>query len=518
MKSLKVVLCVLMIFACFLPAFSQNGSYELQQAKKYMNQGSYQQALQFFNRVAQDSYNDEMVRREAKYYVGFCFVKIGDLWRAIDAYKSFLERYDNGNSMLVPDALYVLGRTYENVGEISSARRVYRRCVDQFPGNKFANNSRNRLNIIGGGNTGHSGNYNNSNTVSYEIRDLIEWAKDAEYYSEADKILRRGLNKARNGADLAALSKAFYDESRQKSFLQEAVTTSIFRRINVRDVVRLAETAQYYSARDLVLAAGIRNVIDGREFVLLSQPFDDATKQKSFLKDVVAKDIFRRMNAQDMVTLADSAQYDSACDWVLAAGMRSIRDGRDFIYLARAFKDESRQKEAFLDLKSGSVFRVMRINEVIDLAHTAYYNSARDALLIEAARRIARSARDFRALANATDDYQTEREINQIGMDKLDSYDNYLSARSDGEIKIEKKTAKEQNQKIENSANDPYQDLKIDRAKYNRIAKFIKAVNSKKGMNKALKTLKKSDLSIPTVKSYMKKYRSLQKFEKLHNK
>jgi len=128
------------------------GYQELDRAKNYMDRGDYRYAMSLFNDISRRSTYDRSIRKEAAYYIGFCLVKTNDPWGAIRAYESFLDRFDSSSdSFLIPDAHYVLGRTYEEIYNNDRARYYYRRCIDRFPYNEFAGKSRDRLRIIGHG-------------------------------------------------------------------------------------------------------------------------------------------------------------------------------------------------------------------------------------------------------------------------------------------------------------------------------------------------------------------------------
>jgi tetratricopeptide (TPR) repeat protein len=509
---LTLILCLL------LPALTAGTKNSLEQtmnrAKANMYEGKYNLAIRAFTKIYKKSSNNQQIRREAKYFIGFCFVKKGELWDAINAYTIFIELYKDSNSDLIPEALYALGRTYESVGKIAFAKKTYKKCVVRFPYSELADKSENRLDVIGGEN--HSG----ANKISCQIKKIIDSAKKAESDANHDKILMRSLKRTiPRGIDLIALSKAFYSESRQKKFLKKACKNNAFRKMHIREVIKLAKTAQSYSTRDKILVSRLENVVNGQEFILLSKSFGDESRQKKFLKEVVNTTAFRRMSTQDMVKLAKTGSYKTTRDLVLAAGMKSVRSGKSAICLIKAFShSDIRDKQVSKFMKS-SAFRTMTISETIKLSTMTGLIRVGEAVLIEAAQKIAKTPEDFHILAKAVmRSNDAFDKINKLAKRRFDDYAKpHLSASISSEIKIEKKTTEEQNKKIKNSANDPYQDLKIDRAKYDRIATFIKAVDSRKGIDTAFKGLKESDLTIPAVKTYVKKYRSLQKFQKLHN-
>lgn len=456
MKRLKLALCVLFVFACFIPAFSQSGAYELQRAKEYMNSGSYSTAIRSFVEVSRNIYNDRLIRREAKYFIGYCYVKMGDPWSAIDSYKSFLANYDNGNSRFIPDALHVLGRTYENVNDIYSARRYYNNCIDRFPSSQFARKSRDRLNLINGSIPDYGDDYANQNSVTYEIKDLIALARSASTYSDKDRILRSGARRARTAADLIALCKEFANSDRQKEFCDEIVNTSVFRSMRVSYIVKLSSATDYYSTSDMILAKGARNVTIGT----------------------------------------------------------------DYIVLTKKMSNSDRQAEVFKYIGTSRAFLSMRISDIVKLARSSSTYRAQDHLLIAAAREVARTSGDFKELSNAASNYDTENKIMDIYLGNSNYSDYYrFSVFVDDEITNEMKTEDDKETTAKSSetfASDPFENLSVNKDKVERISKFIKAVDEKKDMDKALKDLDKSDLSLPTVKTYMETYRSIQKFNELH--
>ncbi len=152
MKTKYFATIVLVLLAASSAFAYGYGHEDLYRAHRYKDDGRDYDARDLFKRVARDAYNSD-IRREACYYVGFCSVKMNDPWQAIRDYKWFLDEFDRGYSSysnkFVPDALYVLGRTYETVHENSDARYYYRRCIDRFPYNDFADKSRDRLRYLG---------------------------------------------------------------------------------------------------------------------------------------------------------------------------------------------------------------------------------------------------------------------------------------------------------------------------------------------------------------------------------
>lgn len=141
---MKINRWVLGIFFVLLVSGCAWAYHGLSYAHRLMDRGDYWGARNEFLSVARYGYNDSE-RREAGYFVGFCSVKSHDPWQAISDFRWFLDRFDCGYRKYVPDALYVLGRTYEEVGDRRAAFNYYRRCVDRFPYSEFASKSRDRM-------------------------------------------------------------------------------------------------------------------------------------------------------------------------------------------------------------------------------------------------------------------------------------------------------------------------------------------------------------------------------------
>ncbi|MBF0501530.1 MAG: tetratricopeptide repeat protein [Candidatus Riflebacteria bacterium] len=123
----------------------------LQNANAYKDRGDYYGARSLYSQIANGYGYDDYSRRQASYWIGFCDVRLNDSWQAINDFQSFLRNYDRPDYSLVPDALYVLGRTYEAVGNNSSALSYYQSCSQRFPSSQFAGQSYDRMRVLGGG-------------------------------------------------------------------------------------------------------------------------------------------------------------------------------------------------------------------------------------------------------------------------------------------------------------------------------------------------------------------------------
>ncbi len=245
MGSLFVLLLAGAVFA--------NGSYELGQAKAAMDRGDYRYAIDQFRWITGNTTFAPEVRREAMYFIGFTYVKMSDPWSAIDAFNRFLDKYSSSsNEYLIPDALYVLGRTYEEVGRSDDARRLYRRCRERFPYNEFARKSEDRLRILGDGyyppNPPPNPPYPPSYGITPEVLSMIELAKMAPDSYSADQMLLKACNRAQIGADFVAISKATRNQYTQFQVFDLCRKSRVYQMMTPYEVVDLAKTTtnSYY--------------------------------------------------------------------------------------------------------------------------------------------------------------------------------------------------------------------------------------------------------------------------------
>lgn len=276
--------------ACFFllvaMAVSAAGEYELQGAKAAMERGDFRYARDQFRNVAGNSYFSPRVQREAAYFVGFCCVKLSDPWGAVEAFERFLGRYQSSSSdWLIPDALYVLGRTYEEVNRIDDARRVYLRCRERYSGSEFASKSADRLRVIGGGynppppppGPGHYG-------VTPQIADMIRLAKmDPNSYS-ADQMLLKAATMARTGPDFVAISRATNNQYTQWQVFSTAMGSRVFQRMTPFDAADLAKTTSNSYYRNQVLLAYAKNVARSAEdFSIITEAATDSFTKSQIL-------------------------------------------------------------------------------------------------------------------------------------------------------------------------------------------------------------------------------------------
>lgn len=249
------------LFVLFLAgAVFANGSYELGQAKAAMDRGDFRYAIDQFRYMATNTTFAPEVRREAMYFIGFCYVKMSDPWSAIDGFTRFLDKYgSSSNEYLLPDAMYVLGRTYEEVGRTDDARRLYRRCRERFPYNDFTRKCEDRLRVLGDSYYPPNPPYPPPHPphpgygITPEVRDMIELAKMADSYS-ADQMLLKACNRAQIGADFVAISKATRNQYTQFQVFELAQKSRVYQMMTPYEAVDLAKTTtnSYYRNQFLV--------------------------------------------------------------------------------------------------------------------------------------------------------------------------------------------------------------------------------------------------------------------------
>lgn len=146
-RLIGMVLCLALVAST---AWAGYTSYDLDRANRMRDHGEYFEARRLYSAIANDYYAYDSIRRQASYFVGFCSVRLSEPRNAINDFRRFLSNFDTGyDTVLVPDALYVLGRTYETVNETDQARNCYRECIDRFHSGEFSQKSRERLRIIG---------------------------------------------------------------------------------------------------------------------------------------------------------------------------------------------------------------------------------------------------------------------------------------------------------------------------------------------------------------------------------
>lgn len=432
---------------------------DLRWAKSLMDRGDYVYAVEKFEDIARSQYAPPRIKKEAMYYAGYCHVKNNDPWQATRVFERFLDQYDDGISAeFVPDALYVLGRVYEENGDKEKAIKVYRRCKRNYPGNSFARKSQERLLTLkdvsgtdpfddsnNGGNDdnydnhGGSGNHHGgqSQGISREIRQLISIAETISNSFTRDQMLLEGSARARTGEDFVALAKAINND---------------FTRQQLFDKVRANPNYQRFTARSMIEFAGFIN--------------------NSYSRD------------QFLVNLAsDFAARDYVSNF-------------DFVDMSAAMQNDMIRQQLFDVVQKSPAFKVMSAMTVVDLAKTCQNTYIHDQLLLSAAQKNPYSYRELRILADACTNAFIKTQIIQTG-----HRDHSPASTRTAAIKV---------------ATDPFSDFSFNKAQLKRVSAFMNAIDNRKDVRKTVSQLKKSDLNSATVREYMEKFRTIEKFENIH--
>lgn len=472
MRKFWFFIMILCLFAGSTSLMAQDGIKDLRWAKSLMEKGDYSYAIEKFEDIARSPYNSPEVKKEAMYYVGYCHVKNNDPWQAVRVFERFLEKYDDGFSRdFIPDALYVLGRVYEETGDKRGAIKVYQRCKRNYPNTTFARKSAERLqelngssgstdpfddNHTGGGNHddyddngGHSG-HNYPTGISRDIRQLLRIAETVTNSFTRDQMLLEGSDRAKTAADFVALAKAINND---------------FTRGQLIEKVRSNKNYDRFDAKNLLEVATFIN--------------------NSYMRD------------QFIVNMAaDFAKRDYVTNY-------------DFVDMSAAMNNDAMRQQLFDAVTKSSAFKVMSALTVIDLAKTCQNSYIRDQLLLTAAQKNYYSYRDLRELADACSNSFTKTQILQIKPDN----DGYHHHSRNTAVPPELPAASS-----EKIATDPFAGFSFNKAQLKRVENLINAVENKKDVKKAVSQLKKSDLGSFTVREYMEKFRTLQKFDEIHNR
>lgn len=297
MNKRVLVLLALSVLVCS-SLFAAYGSYDLDLARRAMDRSDYRGALDQYRAIATGYGTPDMIVKEACFFVGFCYVKLGDPWSAINAFESFLNRFRDysGDTSFIPDAMYNLGRTYEEVGRRDRAVDMYRLCVQRYPYSEFTGKSQDRLRMLG--DNGGGGNYPpapypGGYGVSREVQDMIELAKSSPNSYSRDEMLLAATKRATNGADFAAISRACSNQYTQGQIIEKAKGHRAM--VIAEDYVDLAKTTSSYYRDDLLLYAANKIARTAQDFRILT----DACSN-SFTKTQIL-DIARRVLGQGSI-------------------------------------------------------------------------------------------------------------------------------------------------------------------------------------------------------------------------
>jgi len=92
-------------------------------------QRQFAEARSRYATIARNAATPRPLRQEAGYWMGFCSVMDQSFPRAIHDFRWYLEAFPGEDNRFLPDALYVLARTYEVEGQPAAAAWYYRQCL-----------------------------------------------------------------------------------------------------------------------------------------------------------------------------------------------------------------------------------------------------------------------------------------------------------------------------------------------------------------------------------------------------
>ncbi|MBF0407746.1 MAG: tetratricopeptide repeat protein [Candidatus Riflebacteria bacterium] len=312
LTRISIVLLCMVLFAQVVSA-----NQMLIDARRLCDQGSFQQALDIFMAVHKQGGTPEELK-EARYFIGFCKVRLQDYWGAISAYEAFLNQYENAQLAdgirFIPDAMFVLARTHEQVNQVPQALEIYRRCIAKFPGNDFANKSRERLNLL-------------SNSAQV-IEDIIRMAKAAPTYAQQDQILIDGLSRATNGRDVMRLAQAAGTNQGTDHICKAGARLCL----NADEAINLAKVTATYAAQDEVCIICINVCANGNDVARLAK----AAGTTAGTDRVCISGVVRCQSVNEVIAVAKATGSYAAQDQVLLAGVRWIRTYNDATLLANA--------------------------------------------------------------------------------------------------------------------------------------------------------------------------------------
>lgn len=453
-------------------------AYSMDEARGYMADGDYQKAAQSFHDVYQYGLLGKDDQIEAFYYWGFCLVKANEPQEAKKVFGWFLQKYDDGvNNKYIPDAMYVLGRIYEQLNEKGKAVTMYKKCMGRYKYNKFSRLCRKRLvklGIISGeatdpfdddnnndnhGNHGsyHHGHHNNScsnhhysTEISQEVKDAVKKAKEetSSYYVVAR--LREALKMAMNGEEYYYICKQLTNQNDIKRFVSDTNKAPYYSRFSGESVAKIIKLSGiYYTdtlADEFLKDFFVRECVSGTDIVALVSIIDDDNRRTLLIERKVAN--------------------------------------------CKAFTNGS-----FI------------IDDYLELAKLMAYEIDRDEFLLKVAQKCPLNPEDYRRLAAKANSDSIKDKILNIGIQNSKW----------SEMSSHTKSFATKDRRIKLDSNPFENNFKFDNTKIERINNLVRAVVAKHQISKAEKALTKSDKDSPTVKYYLKQIKVMQTMDNLYN-
>jgi TolA-binding protein len=119
-------------------------SEEYSYAVSLFRQKKYEEALAKFNNLLEKGIKKIFVGN-CEYWIGECSFAIRDYPRAVEHFQKVLSIKSSNKK---PDAYYMLGRSYDQTGELEKARDTYQVLNEQYPTNVHAKRVNTRLKVL----------------------------------------------------------------------------------------------------------------------------------------------------------------------------------------------------------------------------------------------------------------------------------------------------------------------------------------------------------------------------------
>lgn len=102
---------------------------DLVRAAALRSSHKFVEARSLYAAIARNASAPTPLRQEAGYWMGFCNVMSGSFLGAVRDFRWFLDTFPGEKTRFLADTLYVLGRTYEVLGQPGPAAYYYRQCL-----------------------------------------------------------------------------------------------------------------------------------------------------------------------------------------------------------------------------------------------------------------------------------------------------------------------------------------------------------------------------------------------------
>lgn len=508
--------------------------YQLQKAISLLDDGNFDLALRRFKRISTNYDFPKRIKREASYYIGYCYVKQSDPWKASEVLADFIQEYQETGDAFIPDALYVMGRTLEEIGETRRAIRAYKKCINNYGQNEFSRKSRRRLKELNSSNSGSGSdpyngdhdNYGSDDSISREVREVIRRARREHSYYQKDEFILNNLKHAKTSGDFTALCSEISNEYSKQQYLTKIQRLKAFRRLSARTVINLASHANNSAIADQFIYDSAKVLeLDVRGYRLLASKCSNSY-YRGMILDIAKENMNNSDNyddnynndhhssgvsrqIRDILEMAKLENNVYARDQYLLSAVKKAKYGEDFIALLQAMDNPYTKGELLNKTQVHPAFKTFSPRTVVQIAESVGNDYTKHEFLVAAANKIAFTARGYRTLAEACTNTYYRQQILEKAKDSLNNYNDYGYATS-GRESLDRAS-------LSKTSSDPFVGFNFQKAQTKRVSKFIEAVKTKKDIKIAVRKLTQQDLKIPTVKIHMKTFRSMEKFNRIHN-